>query len=297
MYSASALPLTLLAGTVAIAFLWWSRHCHTLASGDRAEVLPGRPAQDPQRGPHQGQISQRRPRAGSAVPKRSARQPLEILHPEPTDSKDDVREVDIIAVHGLGSDVDWSWTWKDGDRHVHWLSDHDMLPANVPKARIIAYKYDSRWHSNAPKTCLQLCGEELAHSIHSFRDGFRHQPVVFLGHSLGGLVIQHRVATNDEHCDKDKICGGTIPPALCVRHDKPKRPRIEHKVRPTSGDASSTVTIVHNLLSPPAALLPRIGIKLKTGPKSSLASKRTAGHEQEKGQLRKARRILPRTRS
>ncbi|KAJ6439025.1 Kinesin light chain [Purpureocillium lavendulum] len=66
-----------------------------------------------------------------------------------------------------------------------------MLPAKVPKARIIAYNYDSRWHSNAPKTRLQLCGEELAHSIQSFRNGFRNQPVVFLGHSLGGLVIQH----------------------------------------------------------------------------------------------------------
>ncbi|KAK4070042.1 hypothetical protein Purlil1_13560 [Purpureocillium lilacinum] len=179
MDSASALPLTLVAGTAAIAFLWWSRHWHTLASGARAEVLPGRPAQDPQRGPPQGQISQ----------KRSARQPLEILYPEPTDNKDDTCEVDIIAVHGLGSDVDWSWTWKDGDRHVHWLSDHDMLPAKVPTARIIAYNYDSRWHSNAPKTRLQLCGEELIHSIHSFRDNAHHRPIIFVGHSLGGNVI------------------------------------------------------------------------------------------------------------
>ncbi len=66
-----------------------------------------------------------------------------------------------------------------------------MLPAVVPKARILVYNYDSKWHSNAPKTRLQLCGEELIHSVHTFRKGIRGRPVVFIGHSLGGLVIQY----------------------------------------------------------------------------------------------------------
>ncbi|TQN70161.1 Vegetative incompatibility protein HET-E-1, partial [Colletotrichum shisoi] len=95
----------------------------------------------------------------------------------------------IIAVHGLGSNVDWSWTWKDGEKRVNWLRDPDMLPARVPKSRIMVYSYESRWHADAPKTRLQLCGEELVQNVHSFRRHAPTRPIVFVGHSLGGNVI------------------------------------------------------------------------------------------------------------
>ncbi|KAF6806712.1 pfs domain-containing protein [Colletotrichum plurivorum] len=97
----------------------------------------------------------------------------------------------IIAVHGLGSNVNWSWTWKDGEKHINWLRDPDMLPARVRKSRIMTYSYQSKWHKDAPKTRLQLCGEELIHSIHSFGSGTSKRPIVFVGHSLGGNVIVH----------------------------------------------------------------------------------------------------------
>lgn len=104
----------------------------------------------------------------------------------------------IVAVHGLGSNVDWSWIWQDrtGQRtRVHWLKDLDMLPAVVPNARILAYNYESRWHANAPQTRLQLCCENLVQSLEDFycRDEFYRReskrPILFIGHSLGGLVI------------------------------------------------------------------------------------------------------------
>jgi triacylglycerol esterase/lipase EstA (alpha/beta hydrolase family) len=68
-----------------------------------------------------------------------------------------------------------------------------MLPNVVPKSRIMVYNYDSKWHSNAPRTRLQICGEELVRSIHNFRNnnGMTHRPILLIGHSLGGNVIQH----------------------------------------------------------------------------------------------------------
>ncbi|KAI0506791.1 hypothetical protein F5B22DRAFT_622681 [Xylaria bambusicola] len=64
-----------------------------------------------------------------------------------------------------------------------------MLPRVIPHARIIAYNYESRWHLNAPRTRLKLCGEELMRSLHHFRTDVPERPMIFVAHSLGGLVI------------------------------------------------------------------------------------------------------------
>ncbi|KAI1281254.1 hypothetical protein F5Y07DRAFT_354127 [Xylaria sp. FL0933] len=122
----------------------------------------------------------------------ASRPPLQVLYPRPNLNVSDKIEVDIVAVHGLGSSVDWSWTWQDkkGRRPpVHWLKDANMLPSIVPHARILAYSYESRWHSDAPETRLELCGEELVKSLHAFRSDAPERPIIFVAHSLGGLVV------------------------------------------------------------------------------------------------------------
>ena len=76
-------------------------------------------------------------------------------------------------------------------RLVNWLSDSNMLPNKVPKARVLAYNYESRWHLDAATTRLQVCGKHLADAIHEFREDCSDRPLIFVGHSLGGNVIQH----------------------------------------------------------------------------------------------------------
>uniref|UniRef100_A0ACC2JMA8 Uncharacterized protein n=1 Tax=Lasiodiplodia mahajangana TaxID=1108764 RepID=A0ACC2JMA8_9PEZI len=126
------------------------------------------------------------------VQRPTTRPALEVLYP----GLDEI-EVDIVAVHGLGSNVDWSWTCQDQQPPVHWLKDKKMLPNVVPRARIIAYNYESRWHANAPKTRLALCGEELAKSLHSFRTDAPERPIIFIAHSLGGLVVLYALLHAD----------------------------------------------------------------------------------------------------
>ncbi|KAI5457784.1 hypothetical protein BGZ63DRAFT_427817 [Mariannaea sp. PMI_226] len=132
---------------------------------------------------------------------RQTRQPFEVLYPSIEDSSSATREIDfdIVAVHGLGSDVDWSWAWRDrkAGTSVNWLKDGNMLPASVPHARIMTYNYGTRRQWNAPKTRIQLCGEDLARDLHRFRHAVRDRPLVFIGHSLGGLVIQHALLFAD----------------------------------------------------------------------------------------------------
>lgn len=55
----------------------------------------------------------------------------------------------------------------------------------------MVYNYQSRCGANGLRTKLQLSGEDLVRSLHAFRKGLQNRPVVFVGHSFGGLVIQH----------------------------------------------------------------------------------------------------------
>ncbi len=78
-----------------------------------------------------------------------------------------------------------------------------MLPAAVPNSRILLYNYNSSWLANAPKVRLSLCGEELVRSIRDYREATSsHRPIVFVGHSLGGNVIQHVSDQGQFQCDR-----------------------------------------------------------------------------------------------
>ncbi|KAH7202858.1 uncharacterized protein BKA55DRAFT_531394 [Fusarium redolens] len=93
--------------------------------------------------------------------------------------------VDVIAVCGLGGHALGSFKEKNGP--FVWI--RDALPSDIPNARILTYGYDTQLDPNKPRSTL------------------------FMGHSLGGLVIKETVRTlKDEPPDADtsvlnSICG------------------------------------------------------------------------------------------
>jgi hypothetical protein len=46
---------------------------------------------------------------------------------------------------GAHPDDTWSKVGDKGSNYVNWLKDPPLLPAVVPRARIMRYGYDSRW--------------------------------------------------------------------------------------------------------------------------------------------------------
>jgi hypothetical protein len=120
-----------------------------------------------------------------------------------------------VAVHGLASKYPrcWSYERKDGSR-FHWL--RDKLPKDIPDARVLVFKYDSEWYGDPTHISLRECGAQLLRSLIRDRchpgmptmcptrvsDRFRRlvlhyangpkrkRPIVFIGHSFGGLVIK-----------------------------------------------------------------------------------------------------------
>ncbi|KAH6627252.1 hypothetical protein B0J18DRAFT_366270 [Chaetomium sp. MPI-SDFR-AT-0129] len=51
--------------------------------------------------------------------------------------------VDIVALHGLNGHREKTWTAKNG---VHWL--RDLLPEDLPQARILCWGYDANTHAS-----------------------------------------------------------------------------------------------------------------------------------------------------
>lgn len=93
-------------------------------------------------------------------------------------------DVSIIAVHGLGANPDWAWVRKvkveaTGEvRRLNWLADKDLLPAKIPYARIMAFNYESKWHTDAPKQRRSQCAEQLLTALDNKRKEVRREKTI-----------------------------------------------------------------------------------------------------------------------
>ncbi|KAM3470249.1 hypothetical protein MY5147_006516 [Beauveria neobassiana] len=66
-------------------------------------------------------------------------------HPHGLDvvSEGDHPAIDIVALHGLNGHREKTWTASNG---VHWL--RDLLPEDLPQARILCWGYDANTHTS-----------------------------------------------------------------------------------------------------------------------------------------------------
>jgi protein SERAC1 len=99
----------------------------------------------------------------------------------------------VVAVHGLAGKPYWSWVGTRAEYpqiHVDWLK--ELLPKVIPSCRILSFGYDSRYMRNAPKRDISNCAEELLHALSSDRTdtGAKGRPIIFICHSLGGIVVK-----------------------------------------------------------------------------------------------------------
>jgi tetratricopeptide (TPR) repeat protein len=116
-------------------------------------------------------------------------------------------EVDIVFVHGLGTNSDLAWVGR-GDNGQDFCWPTDSLPkrlSGICSARILAYDYDTTYWTPEYLTERTLLAQtsHLAQSLASLGHETlgKPRPIIFVAHSLGGIVVKNALvlaATSDE---------------------------------------------------------------------------------------------------
>ncbi|KAA6411567.1 MAG: hypothetical protein FRX48_04847 [Lasallia pustulata] len=98
-------------------------------------------------------------------------------------------DVDIIAVHGLNptnTEFHAEATWTVEDKL--WL--RDFLPPQLPSARVLLFGYNANVAFETSIAGVHEQAINLLNRIASKREHAEERPIVFVAHSLGGIVVK-----------------------------------------------------------------------------------------------------------
>ncbi|SLM39233.1 WD40/YVTN repeat-like-containing domain, partial [Lasallia pustulata] len=98
-------------------------------------------------------------------------------------------DVDIIAVHGLNptnTEFHAEATWTVEDKL--WL--RDFLPSQLPSARVLLFGYNANVAFETSIAGVREQAINLLNRIASKREEAEEKPIVFVAHSLGGIVVK-----------------------------------------------------------------------------------------------------------
>lgn len=103
---------------------------------------------------------------------------------------DDPDAIDIVALHGLNGHWEYTWTTRNArGEEVLWL--RDLLPLQVPHARVMSFGYDSVLQFSKSVAHIGTFADQLLESLMSRRTGgSSKRPIIFVCHSLGGIVVK-----------------------------------------------------------------------------------------------------------
>ncbi|KAF8241213.1 hypothetical protein K440DRAFT_592033, partial [Wilcoxina mikolae CBS 423.85] len=97
---------------------------------------------------------------------------------------------DVIAVSGLSAHAFGSWK-SPLQSHVMWL--RDFLRLDFPEFRVLTWGYDSNLKDSTTTNSIMNFSRQLLTAVYGARDEHEMEncrPIIFIGHSLGGLVIK-----------------------------------------------------------------------------------------------------------
>lgn len=106
----------------------------------------------------------------------------------------DADEPSVVAVHGIGGDSYSTFTDKLSNQL--WLRDFLPRSTEFQNARILTFGYEAQVFAAPGETAstgrIFTFGEALLSALNDARvpQGARNRPIIFVAHSLGGLVVK-----------------------------------------------------------------------------------------------------------
>ncbi|KAH6879994.1 hypothetical protein B0T10DRAFT_412368 [Thelonectria olida] len=133
---------------------------------------------------------------------------LFVLHPpQEVPNEHHNHSVDIVAVHGLNGKA--RGTWTDKPSGMLWLE--DFLPEEMPEARIMTFGYDSSLTFSQSRGRIEDFARDLLNRLWMLRQSSQNRPLIFVCHSLGGIVAKKALilAHENDHHYRDILASTT----------------------------------------------------------------------------------------
>ncbi|RFU29445.1 hypothetical protein B7463_g6896, partial [Scytalidium lignicola] len=126
-------------------------------------------------------------------------------------------DADIVFLHGLQGHPEKTWCFGHSRTNNHCFWPRDILPRNFPKCRILTYGYDSHishfFSGPANQTSIVGHAKSLLNDLESIRQEEKDRPIIFIAHSLGGLLLKEALRQawqDDEEGDIHHIYESTM---------------------------------------------------------------------------------------
>ncbi|KAL4957901.1 hypothetical protein BDW69DRAFT_180144 [Aspergillus filifer] len=99
-------------------------------------------------------------------------------------------KIDIVAIHGLNpknkeNHAERTWEASNGKM---WL--RDFLPKQLPQARILLFGYNSNVSIQSSSAGVREQAQYLLNRLWLERQGCETRPIIFIAHSLGGILVK-----------------------------------------------------------------------------------------------------------
>ena len=92
----------------------------------------------------------------------------------------------VVALSGIGGHAFRSFK-KPGKAHM-WL--RDELPKDLPGSYVMIWGYQSTMSESKDTKSIQDISRQLRHDLSQMSESIRWRPLIFVAHSLGGLILK-----------------------------------------------------------------------------------------------------------
>ncbi|CAL1526995.1 unnamed protein product [Lymnaea stagnalis] len=140
-------------------------------------------------------------------------QDIVLLHPTQRNSQP--VHADIVLVHGLRGGAVKTWRQRDGiDPFGSVCWPRDWLATDFPNIRVVSIGYNSelhKWGDHCPyeqdKRTIEGRSKELMKKLQLAGVGSR--PIIWIGHSMGGLIIKNIISLGENESQYSKFSSQT----------------------------------------------------------------------------------------